>query len=204
MLLLALTFLGVLLVFWVDRRQLAEERKCRGPVRLHGFLTDAECAGVIRAALARGLERSEVVGDEGGEVSRIRTSHQVFLPHDHPAAEPVIAKAEALLGCSRRHFEELQVVRYRPGQKYESHFDSDEDTPQPLLRTDTVLTYLNDVPAGGHTEFPKLGTSVKPRKGMAVHWKNIDSHGHVLPCAFHGGRPVEKGTKWICTVWRRV
>ena len=37
------------------------------------------------------------VGDEGDEVSRIRTSHQVFLPHDHPAAEPVIAKAEALL-----------------------------------------------------------------------------------------------------------
>jgi prolyl 4-hydroxylase len=191
-------------VMWLDYLRVKEERKCRRPVEHLDFLTDAECAAVIKAALARGLERSEITGTAGGEVSTVRTSHQVFLEHEHPAVEPVIAKAESLLGCSRKHFEQLQVVRYRPGQKYDAHYDSDSDTPRDDLRTDTLLMYLNDVESGGHTEFPKLKTSVTPRKGKAVHWKNVDSRGHVLPCAYHGGRPVEAGTKWICTVWKRL
>ena len=202
--LIFLALLAAVLAFWLDSRRLREERVCAAPVRHVAFLTPDECAGVIRAARAHGLRRSQVVGQRRDEISAIRTSYQVFLPHDLPEIEPIVAKAEALLGCSRRDFEEVQVVRYRPGQKYEAHYDSDDDVNSLLLRSDTLLMFLNTVEAGGHTEFPKLGTSVKPRTGMALHWKNIDSHGRILPCAFHGGMPVLRGEKWIATFWRRL
>jgi len=200
---LMVTGLLVLLVLVLESRKLQEERSCRAPMQHVNFLTDVECRGVIDAATKRGLTRSEV-GDGEGQVSKVRTSHQVFLPHHISAVEPVIVKAEKLLGCSRKHFEQLQVVRYTAGQKYEAHFDSDDDTPPENRRTDTLLMYLNDPTAGGQTEFPKVGIEVDPEKGKAVHWKNLDSHGHLLPCAFHGGRPVTKGVKWICTVWKRL
>jgi prolyl 4-hydroxylase len=125
----------------------------------------------------------------------------VFLEKDVPAVIPVIAKAEKFLGVPRSRFESLQVARYKVGQKYEAHFDSDEKTPQEDLRTDTLLMYLNDVDSGGHTAFPKARTDVTPKKGRAVHWKNIDDTGRVLPCAYHASLPVESGEKWICTVW---
>lgn len=179
----------------------ARERQCRAPVIVPAFLTPQECRAVIDAATKRGLERSEVGGNDDSRVSKVRTSHQVFLEHDVPAVDAVIRKAETYLGVSRRHFEELQVVRYDATQKYEAHFDSDEDTPFDERRSDTLLVYLTDVDKGGETEFPELGLQVTPEIGKAVHWKNVDSDGNILPCAFHGGKPVRKGTKWICTVW---
>ncbi len=194
----------VLILFAVESCQLQKERQCRVPMEHPGFLTPKECKAIIKAAMRKGLTRSEVVGKAGGEVSNVRTSSQVFIKHDDPAAEPIVAKVEKLLGCSRKHFEEVQVVRYKPGQKYGAHYDSDADTPRDEMRTDTVLMYLNEPKAGGNTAFPKAGVEVSPQRGKAVHWKNLDSHGNVLPCAYHAGTPVIKGTKWICTVWKRL
>lgn len=204
-----LLWLGFVLVCFlqaIEYRQIREERRCAVPIEYPNFLTDRECRAVIRAALDTGLERSEIVDDRGdGMVSPVRTSSQVFLPNDHPAVRPVIDKAERYLGIPRARFEDLQVVRYTRGQKYEAHYDSDDDTFEPRdLRSDTLLIYLNNVKSGGHTKFPSVDISVKPRKGKAVHWKNVDSLGYTLPCSLHGGTPVTRGEKWICTVWCRL
>ena len=180
--------------------------ECHRPRIVDAFLTPTECRGIIEAALAHGLERSEVVmpdsHDTASEVSRARTSYQVFLDYSLPEVEPIIAKAEKFLGIPRSRFESsLQVARYRPGQEYEDHYDSDDDTPLTKRRTDTLLMYLNDVESGGHTSFPKVDVEVAPKVGRAVHWKNVDDAGEILPCALHGSLPVTSGEKWICTVW---
>jgi prolyl 4-hydroxylase len=193
-----------ILLMWLGDVALKKERACRAPLEIPNFLTPGECRAVIRAALAKGMERSEVVGAKGNEISRVRTSSQVFLELDDPAVEPLVAKVEKLLGSSSSRFEQLQVARYGPGQKYEVHTDSDNETPREDMRRDTVLMYLNTCPEGGHTQFPKLGMKVEPRRGKAVHWRTIDSHGKLLPCADHGGMPVVKGEKWIATFWRGV
>lgn len=203
----ATLLLGLVLavvVLWGQAQQLKKERQCRAPVQHRGFLTPGECEAVIRAANTLGMQRSEVVGIGGNEVSGVRTSSQRFIPLDHPAVAGIVDKAEALLGVPRKYFEEVQVVRYDVDQRYEAHYDSDERTPVADLRGDTLLMYLNAVPDGGETEFPKLGLVVQPEQGKAIHWKNVDSAGHLLPCAFHGGRPVRQGAKWICTVWARL
>lgn len=195
---LAFGLVGALAVQYLQHARVRFQRLCRTPVVMDEFLTPAECQAIITAAKAQGLERSEVGTNT---VSKARTSYQVFLEHDVPAVRPVIAKAERFLGVPRSRFESLQVARYNVGQKYEAHYDSDETTPQEDLRTDTLLMYLNNVDSGGHTAFPKAHTKVTPKRGRAVHWKNIDDTGGILPCAYHASLPVIKGEKWICTVW---
>ena len=192
------------LLMTLEHLQVKKERTCASPLEIPGFLDPAECASIRRAARRAGMRRSEV---GTGDVSDIRTSTQVFLRKDHPAVVPVVEKAERILGIDRSHFEELQVVRYRVGQKYEAHFDSDDDDAPDALRVNTLLMYLNDVKNGGETEFPKVGKAgmtVRPAQGKAILWRNVDSRGDILPCAFHGGRPVGRGSKWIATVWSRM
>lgn len=189
----------ILVVIWtIQSMRLRNQRACVKPRVISNFLTPKECRDVIQAALRKGLERSEVGINT---VSEVRTSDQVFLEHTVPAANAVISKAEKYLGLPRSRFESLQVARYTKGQKYEAHYDSDDETPAEELRSDTLLMYLTDVQSGGHTDFPKAGVRVKPAIGKAVHWKNTDDMGNILPCAYHGGLPVTNGTKWICTVW---
>jgi|APGre2960657444_1045066.scaffolds.fasta_scaffold04021_2 prolyl 4-hydroxylase len=194
----------VLLIFWLSDVALKKERTCCVPRQIWNFLTPDECRAVIRAARTQGMERSEVVGKNGNEISKVRTSSQVFLDLSHPAVVPIVAKVEKLLGSSSARFEQLQVARYGPGQKYEVHTDSDDETPREDLRRDTVLMYLNTCEKGGHTQFPKVKMTVAPEEGKAVHWRNVDSHGKLLPCADHGGMPVKRGFKYVCTIWRHA
>lgn len=54
--------------------------------------------------------------------------------------------------------EELQVLRYEEGQKYEPHYDYFVDKINIARgghRLATVLMYLTDVEKGGETVFPK-------------------------------------------------
>ena len=191
--------LFVTLILFSATREAYES--CDRPRVLNNFLTPEECQAIIKTASDQGLTRSEVGGTLDSEVSKVRTSWQVYLDHTHPAVDAVVSKAEKYLGKPRTMFEHsLQVARYTKGQKYEAHYDSDEETPYEELRSDTLLIYLNDVEKGGHTSFPEVGIKIKPSTGKAVHWKNIED-GKILPCAYHGAMPVVSGEKWICTVW---
>jgi hypothetical protein len=65
------------------------------------------------------------------------------------------------------------------------------------------MIYLNNVESGGETEFPELNKKFKPKKGLAVVWKNSDGTGKENPATLHAGRPVKKGKKIIITKWYR-
>ena len=103
--------------------------------------------------------------------------------------------------------EALHVVHYGIGGKYEPHFDAcktdcDRMNDKAGHRYITVLIYLNDVEEGGETRFPKLGRSVKPRKGKAVIFNHVSLEtNQIIPEAEHGGDPVLNGDKWIANKW---
>lgn len=58
--------------------------------------------------------------------------------------------------------EDIQVLRYEPGQKYDPHYDyfaDKENIARGGHRIATVLMYLTDVEKGGETVFPSAEVS---------------------------------------------
>jgi len=67
----------------------------------------------------------------------------------------------------------------------------------------TLFLYLNDVEAGGGTDFPQLGLTVLPKRGSALLWPSVldadpDSKD---PRTEHQALPVEAGTKYGANAW---
>jgi len=56
------------------------------------------------------------------------------------------------------------------------------------------MTYLNDVPEGGETEFTHYDLKVIPKQGRTLIWPAEWTHAH-------RGCPVPKGPKYIITGW---
>ena len=184
-------------------------RTCPLPRVVDGFLTPQECQQVIQSAQRLGLERSTVVRHQPGRdrVDDSRTSSQVFLPPGDPAGDMVKARVSQLTGDPVSRMENVQVLRYGPGEEYKPHFDACDDGcdgGRNMPRKATVYIYLNEVERGGHTRFPKAGVKVQPKAGRAVHWYNMDRRTKKnITCSFHGADPVLRGEKWGCNVWIR-
>lgn len=80
--------------------------------------------------------------------------------------------------------------------------DDQEDFPAgPRLLT--AFLYLNDVEEGGGTDFPKLGITVNPKKGMMLLWPSVlDSDPFKIDRrTSHQALPVEKGLKYAANAW---
>ncbi|XP_038903083.1 probable prolyl 4-hydroxylase 4 [Benincasa hispida] len=195
-----------------------------------GFLTDLECDHLISLAKAE-LKRSSVADNLSGEskVSEVRTSSGAFI---HKAKDPIVSGIEDKIAAwtflPKENGEDIQVLRYEYGQKYDAHFDYFADKVNIARgghRMATVLMYLSDVEKGGETVFPsaeesqrrqasetnddlsdcaKKGIAVKPRKGDALLFFSL--HPNAIPdiSSLHGGCPVIEGEKWSATKWIHV
>lgn len=67
----------------------------------------------------------------------------------------------------------------------------------------TFYLYLNDVEAGGGTEFDKLGLEVKPKVGRAVLWPSVlnEAPSRKDDRTMHAALPVEAGIKYGANAW---
>lgn len=89
-----------------------------------------------------------------------------------------------------QQYEEMHLVRYKPGGHYVAHRDSSDS--EFAGRYFTVLCYLNDDFQGGGTHFPSLNYTVKPVAGKAV----------IFPSQYsHAALPVTKGEKFAFLTW---
>ena len=62
------------------------------------------------------------------------------------------------------------------------------------------MVYLSDVEEGGYTVFPRMNLGIKPKKGSAIYWRNLQSDGSKLTDTLHGGCPVLHGEKWAVSI----
>ena len=108
--------------------------------------------------------------------------------------------------------EELQVVRYLPGQEFKPHLDAFDESADGKRawemygggqRDATILIYLDGPEEGGETVFPELGLRVPPTPRAALLWRNVRSDGAVDPRLLHGGEPVRRGVKYAVNLWFR-
>ena len=177
------------------------------------FLTEAEVQHFSRICGQATFNRSYTDDDDGNRVvSEERTSTFFWLPKAGDAqSRAVEARAAELLGLVAHNTEPLQIVSYTEGQHFDVHHDAgtlDEDTgevdgPCVPRRVATIFAYLNSLPEGeGHTEFPELGISVRPRRGAAVLFPNLTAAGVPEPRTVHRACPVSGGhRKFGMNVW---
>ncbi|KAL7220600.1 hypothetical protein ACSBR2_013476 [Camellia fascicularis] len=119
-----------------------------------GFLTDEECNHLISLAKSE-LKRSAVADNESGKskLSEVRTSSGMFISK---GKDPIVAgiedKIEMWTFLPKENGEDMQVLRYEHGQKYDPHYDYFADKVNIARgghRMATVLMYLSDVAKAG-------------------------------------------------------
>lgn len=184
----------------------------------HNFLSDEECAHIIKLAAPQ-MKRSTVVGSHNqGVVDDIRTSAGTFLQRNQ---DPVVATIEQRLAewthLPVSHQEDMQVLRYGPTNKYGAHMDG-------LERVVTVLMYLVAPESGGETAFtsggkfvhPAMGeetqgpfsdcakglVAFKPKRGDALLFYDVTPEYKLADLySMHTGCPVVEGIKWNAVKW---
>ncbi|KAL9277887.1 hypothetical protein ACSQ67_024899 [Phaseolus vulgaris] len=133
-----------------------------------GFLTDLECDHLISIAKSE-LKRSAVADNLSGDstLSDVRTSSGMFISKNK---DPIISGIEDKISSwtflPKENGEDIQVLRYEHGQKYDPHYDYFTDKINIVRgghRIATVLMYLTNVTKGGETVFPSAEESPRRR-----------------------------------------
>lgn len=171
------------------------------------FLSQEHCTYII-SKYDNTVERSTVSegGDSDAATSSERTSYTAFLPpgEEDPVIDVIEKRCELLTGREIEYWETLQLTRYGPGQEYKPHFDYFSETES--NRTITIFVYLNTVPSGGGTYFPRLDLRIQPVLGTAIIWYNCILEGNNIFCddrTEHSGEPVIRDKKYGMNAWAR-
>lgn len=176
-----------------------------------GLLSEDECDLLVGYFSTR-LKPSEVLGD-----AHWRNSEDVFVDHrsvDDPAVRSLLVRIRKdfsrLSGLPLENQELLTIMRYRPGQRFDSHYDAFTDDShmevEDLLggqRVCTFLLCLRKAASGGATRFDRIGEEVVLSAGDCLHWPNVDSDGMVYEDSLHSGQSPEMGEKWVMSCWIR-
>lgn len=177
-------------------------------------MTPDECDAVIQLGETQGFSRSTIQGAHKNEVSFERTSHTInFKRHQNELIATLEHRSTLFCPYESVNVENLQIVRYQPGQQYKHHFDffvpGAEGTQLALQRGGqrhvTFFVYLNDMQedeTGGQTDFPTLKLQVRPEKGTAVMWYNVKNNKEDFR-TFHAGLPPVRSTKYGLNIWVR-
>lgn len=180
-------------------------------IEVPNFLTNDECNMIIEMS-TNNLEDSYIYEGETDSLNHdTRKSKQCWLRDDDPFINTISDRIKSLTNSHNKYIEDMQVVNYQPGGFFVPHYDACEPREDNKSHCDrmnvggprylTVLIYLNDDFEGGETIFPNINKSVKPEKGKAVIFENVDENGVIIEQAKHGGQPVTKGQKWIANKW---
>jgi len=190
-----------------------------------GILSSEECDSIIKEAGPK-MEDSETLDAEEARSDseeyefkdwRTSTGAGIFRQDYNSqqdffsVLEKIEKVVESITGLPSSHQEQLQVLRYLPGQEYKVHHDffhEGSDYYERVIeeggqRLYSVVFYLNTVIKGGETHFPKLDDlKISPVMGRAVLFKNtID--GIPLYESLHAGLTPTVGEKWIAVKWVR-
>jgi prolyl 4-hydroxylase len=133
---------------------------------------------------------------------------------EHQSSDVVIAienRITEVFGFATKQQEAIQILQYALGGEYKAHFDffSPSDASSQALiaeggqRLATLIMYLNTPKAGGSTDLPNIGLSIRAKKGSALYFENVSQQGEVDDRTLHAGMPVIAGEKWIATKWLR-
>lgn len=229
-------------VFGYDRYGNSRNKECIDVISaeppffiVHDFLDEDMCGELIRTAERCGLNRSRVGATQNTQERR--TSQQVWLSEGTQELEDPLplrrfaTQVSRLTGLPPNHQENLQVVRYEEGQRFDLHVDHLDEFNDLACRgrLATCLLYLNSADCcdstpnmmngnasssftGGETGFPEFKMDVVPKRGSAIFWWNTmerpGSEGYDCEMFLnsdvrmrHAGLPILSGQKWVANRW---
>ena len=175
---------------------------------IENFLTDSEIKHLDDAYVTPRFQTfmRSYTDDETGTGEKTYSAHRTStFTWLGKAGDPILRRVEEraadIVGIHRHCVEPFQIVAYRDGQRFGWHHDMgplDDDTKEVTAgfprRLATIFVYLNSLPEGqGHTEFPGIGLSVTPKRGMAVLFPNVLENGEPDVRTVHGAKPVGDG-----------
>lgn len=178
------------------------------PYIISDFIDKSLCQNIIQFATPK-LFDSRVIG---GKNSKIRNSQQCWIDKNLPIVKNLYEKASKIAGLPITNAEDLQVVRYKPGQYYSQHHDAccdDNSGCSKFLsrggqRVLTILIYLNEGFGEGSTYFRNLDKHYKPSSGNAIVFHPLATGSSKChPLALHSGTSVTFGEKWVANIWFR-
>lgn len=173
------------------------------------FLTAEECARLC--AMTDAVAEPSKLYDQG-HAEAFRTSFSGdFDPFD-PFVRGISRRIDDLLGIDPAWGETIQGQRYLPGQQFKPHNDwfyPDQPYWQGEVRRGgqrswTAMAFLNEVEAGGETDFTHVGLRITPKPGALLFWNNARPDGIPNEDTMHAGTPVERGVKYVITKWYRT
>ena len=173
-----------------------------------GLLSSADCQQLIEIGLQH-LQTAKVVDETTGQsVEHADRVSEMAWPNrnDYPILQNISRGIAQLTNIPAENQEPLQILHYRPGGEYKPHFDAFPAGGEALKqgnRMATLILYLNTVPQGGGTAFPKLGVEAAAVAGCGAFFLNLDKDKKPHPLSLHAGLPVLSGEKWIVTCWMR-
>lgn len=190
------------------------DMRCQAPRVgvMEGLLSAEECRYVIAMGSPH-LNRARVADPQTGNWIQHpgRTSYDASFAAQMEDFQLRLLQLRmaAAIGMDFTYAEPMVLLHYRPGQEYWPHRDYlppetlATHQPEAGQRAATLCCYLNDVQSGGGTAFLRAHLVIEPRTGRAVAFRNIDEAGRPDMDSHHAGLPVEKGQKWLATLWLR-
>jgi hypothetical protein len=179
------------------------------------FLSLEDCDRIINLSQDT-LEESQVYSGEINKYdNRHRSSYHGWLDDSNVYVYNISKKIAHITNTDIDKQEALQVVKYNLGGFFNNHYDAcvgNKEFCKRMIenyngndRLYTLIIYLNDDYEGGETVFPIINKTIKPEKGKAVLFQNIDENGKIIKESLHRGSEIRKGklltNKYICNKW---
>ena len=176
------------------------------------FVSPAECDRLIELVNASARPSGMLIQSDSPESGIWRTSHSGDVDRNDPFVRMIERRFDDTLGMPHDNGETIQGQRYEVGQEFRVHMDWfwtkgdywKQEQRRGGQRCITAMAYLNDVEAGGETQFPNLGVTIPPQRGALIVWNNARPDGSLNHDTIHAGLPVVRGTKWVITKWYRT
>jgi len=190
--------------------------KTNGPwiVTLDDVFSQEEALRLIEYGYIFGHERSMDVGDQRedgtyeNDVNDGRTSSNAWCVRECSMDDHIVAVVDRIsniTGLPQQNSEHIQLLKYEVGEFYQIHHDLIPHHVERMQgpRILTAFLYLNDVAAGGGTNFDQYNVTVIPRRGRVVLWPSTLNESPIKPDwrTTHQALPVVEGVKYGANFW---
>lgn len=174
-------------------------------VTLDNFASLEEVAAIIDAGHGAGFAACNQ--KRRPSKTSLATHSIAYLPQEivpaHAKVNRVIRRIEQLTAIPRSFYEQMPIVKYRPGERFLRHHDSFR---LPFPRVLTAFLYLNENFSAGATHFTDINVSVHPRAGRLAVWSNVGAQDSTKSegSMWHSGSAPQSGVKYGVNLFIRL